>query len=34
MNSSKIQEVVAIMDRSSGSMAGKVEDAVGGFNSA
>ena len=26
------QEVVAIMDRS-GSMAGKVEDAVGGFNS-
>ncbi len=32
MNNSKIQEVVAIMDRS-GSMAGKVEDAVGGFNS-
>ena len=32
MNSSKIQEVVAIMDRS-GSMADKVEDAVGGFNS-
>lgn len=32
MTNSKIQEVVAIMDRS-GSMAGKVEDAVGGFNS-
>ncbi len=33
MTTTKIQEVVAIMDRS-GSMAGKVEDAVGGFNSA
>ena len=32
MSNSKIQEVVAIMDRS-GSMVGKVEDAVGGFNS-
>tara|TARA_Y100000816_G_scaffold277377_1_gene247487 strand:- start:1784 stop:2554 length:771 start_codon:yes stop_codon:yes gene_type:complete len=31
-NSPKTQEVVAIMDRS-GSMAGKVEDAIGGFNS-
>ena len=32
MTNSKIQEVVAIMDRSA-SMTGKVEDAVDGFNS-
>lgn len=32
MSAGKIQEVVAIMDRS-GSMNGKVDDAVGGFNS-
>lgn len=32
MTNSRIQEVVAVIDRS-GSMAGKVEDSVGGFNS-